>query len=250
VLSEFVAPAPDLADVVERIWSWRGEAAELPTLLPGTGAELVFQHGAPLKAGVDLPTAALLCLRRSRWSLSAAGEVHFTAVRFRAGALRYFTTVPVSEMVDAATPVGELFPVRCGDGSLGRRAAALQAQLRRLRRPADPVVQAAVRRVYRDPARARLSLLTSQLGVSGRHLRRGFLAAVGVAPKEFQELARFQRVVRTVLLEAPVSYLPVALAAGYYDQSHFIKEFRRFAGGRPTRLLTPTMSHFYYPSIG
>ncbi len=186
-----------------------------------------------------MPTAALLCLRRSRWSLSAAGEVRFTAVRFRAGALRSFTKVPVSELIDTATPADTLFPVRCGDGSLRQRAAGIQAQLRRLRQPADRAVQAAVRWVYRDPAGAGLSLLASHLGLSGRHLRRGFLAAVGVAPKEFQELARFQRVVRTVVLEAPASYLPAAYESGAHAATNgALRNKHRVDGPRAYLALT------------
>lgn len=264
--TEFLRPAPDLARYVDRIWAWAGRPEELPTLLPGTGAELVFHHGDPLVARTPagprrLPAAHLLCLRRERWPLTAAGPVRFTAVRLRAGALHALCPAPATAVVDQVVGVGEAFgpigdrlagAVRDRD-SLTVRTAVIEDTLRRLaarRAPIDPRVSQAVQRVYRDPATLRVDLLGPRLGVSPRHLRRGFLTAVGVGPKEFQRLARFQRTIRTLMLSDPAAYSPVALSAGYFDQSHFIKEFRRLAGEPPGRLLRRAVSHFYYPSLG
>jgi AraC-like DNA-binding protein len=264
VRSEYVSPGPALASQVDRIWSWEGQPEELPTLLPGTGAELVIHHGAPVVAHTpsgarELPVAHLLCMRRSRWRLSATGPVRFTAVRFRAGALPHFCPVPAAAVVDEAVAAEELFggiggrlpsTVRMAD-PLTDRARRVEELLTKLlgRSGVDRRVEVAVRRTYRDPATVRLDRLGPDLGLSVRHLRRGFLATVGVSPKEFQRLARFQQSIRALLVPARTSYLPVALAAGYYDQSHFIKEFRRFTGEPPTVLLNGSVSHFYYPSI-
>jgi AraC-like DNA-binding protein len=265
--SEHVPVSPALSRYVDRIWAWQGRPDELPTLLPGTGAELVLQHGSPVVAGTrlgprELPAAHLLCLRRDRWPLTAGGPVRFTAVRFRAGGLARFCPVPATELADQVVPAAdlfgaelfgaELFGTLSMDGSLAHRAARLQWVLTKvLDRPTDhdPRVAAAVRRVYRDPAAGGVERLGAAVGLSTRHLRRGFLATVGVGPKEFQRLARFQRVARALLLSAPVAQLPAALAAGYYDQSHYIKEFRRIAGQPPTELLRRPVSHFYYPSL-
>jgi methylphosphotriester-DNA--protein-cysteine methyltransferase len=260
---EYVPASAGVAAYVDRIWSWQGAPEQLPTLLPGTGAELVIHHGSPLVVHTSdgrrpLPARHLLCLRRSRWTLSASGTVRFTAVRFRAGALARFTAVPINEIVDEVVAVADVFGGAADallrdvrpDRPLVQRAASIEGILvRALRRVSDPRVTAAVRQVYRDPATARVDLLGPQLGLSTRHLRRGFTATVGVAPKEFQQLARFQRVARNLLLSAPTDHASFALAAGYYDQSHYIKEFQRLAGQRPTQLLRRPVSHFYYPSI-
>ncbi|GAA1026120.1 hypothetical protein GCM10009557_02660 [Virgisporangium ochraceum] len=96
-----------------------------------------------------------------------------------------------------------------------------------------------MRRTYRDAASLHVDRLGPELGLSARHLRRGFLSTAGVPPKEFQLLARFQRSIRTLLNPARTSYLPVAIEAGYWDQSHFIKEFHRFTGQSPARIPEP-----------
>ncbi|GAA3240109.1 hypothetical protein GCM10020216_065550 [Nonomuraea helvata] len=254
-----------LAPYVDRIWSWEGRAEELPTVFPGTGAELVIQRGAGIVAHTAsgpyrLPEAHLLCLRRTRWRLAAAGPVAFTAVRLRAGALAALCPVPTTVIADQAVAAADVFgaaadrlvaAVRAG-GTLAERAARIESVLVRTldsAAPPDRRVAAAVARIYRDPATARVNQIGPGVGLSARHLRRGFLTTVGVPPKEFQQLARFQRVVRTLLLSESQAHLAVALSAGYYDQSHYIKDVRRLTGARPTELLAGSVPHFYYPSL-
>jgi len=67
-----------------------------------------------------------------------------------------------------------------------------------------------------------------------RQYRRRFEASVGIAPKMFERIRRFQKAL------ASLGSLPLAeLAAncGYYDQSHLIRDFRQFAGAPPSALL-------------
>ena len=82
-------------------------------------------------------------------------------------------------------------------------------------------------------------------------MERQFADSVGVGPKAFQRNARFQKVLKTLLLRKDTAYLDTALDAGYCDQAHFIHEFRQFTGESPTRFLAPTnfMSHFYNPPV-
>jgi hypothetical protein len=119
----FVPVEQALRRYVDRIWSWEGMPSELPTLMPGTGAELVFHHGSRVTAHTatgpaPLPRAHLLCLRRQRWPLTADGPVVFSAVRLRAGALTQLTDIPAAELVDRVVEVSDLF------GPAGRALAS------------------------------------------------------------------------------------------------------------------------------
>jgi AraC-like DNA-binding protein len=264
VRTTFVPAGRALERYVDRIWTWEGQPTELPALLPGTGAELMFHRGARLTAEgaegpVLLPRAHLLCMRRQQWRLTAEGTVAFTAVRLRAGALAHLTDHPVDELIDRPVGIDDLM------GSTGRQLASLldsaddlSAQAVRIERVllrqiadrrTDPRILAAIHRLYQEPASTSLTGLESLLGISTRHLRRGFGATAGVSPKEVQRLVRFQRVIRAMLLSAPSSAASLAVAAGYYDQSHFIKEFHRFAGRSPGKLLNQPPPHFYFPSL-
>jgi AraC-like DNA-binding protein len=61
------------------------------------------------------------------------------------------------------------------------------------------------------------------------------VARVGITPKRFASLRRFEQAV--ALARTSPSLTETALAAGYYDQSHFIRDFRRFSGAAPGELL-------------
>ncbi len=263
---EFVLPDEDLRPFVDRVWTWSGEPAQLPVLLPGTGAELVFQTGAPMRyrspAGSGpLPSALLWCLRRSAWRLEAPGRVGFVAVRLRAGALAHLCGAPVGTLIDRPVPLRELWPEHsrrmvdavAESAGLVDRAAALQVVVRELlaRYGTGPsLADRAVAAIYRDPAEVTVEEVATAVGLSTRHLRRAVVRSVGVPPKEFQQLARFQRTLRAVALAARRDPLSAALDAGYYDHNHFIKHVRRLTDVTPARLIRQMSSHYYYPSAG
>jgi AraC-like DNA-binding protein len=86
-------------------------------------------------------------------------------------------------------------------------------------------------------ASANVNAVAVELGVSERHLRRLFRAAVGVNPKAFAKLARFHRALRAARADTHASWATIAVATGYYDQAHLIDEFRTIAGVTPRMLL-------------
>lgn len=80
---------------------------------------------------------------------------------------------------------------------------------------------------------ARVSFVAEDVGLSERQLERLFLERVGVSPKRYARLRRFERGVRLTREGRPLG--EVAVACGYADQAHFIREFQRFAGTTPGR---------------
>ena len=73
--------------------------------------------------------------------------------------------------------------------------------------------------------------LASDLGVSQSSLERGFKSRVGLSPKEYAGLIRFRNIFK--FYNSSSSLTELALDAGYYDQAHFIKDFKEFTGTTP-----------------
>jgi AraC-like DNA-binding protein len=71
------------------------------------------------------------------------------------------------------------------------------------------------------------------LGVSERHLRRLFGRVVGMSPKQFERIARFERALRSARTEPGATWTDIAAATGYYDQAHLIGDFRQISGRTP-----------------
>ena len=83
----------------------------------------------------------------------------------------------------------------------------------------------------------RLSQAYEQTGHSPRHINAFFKRAVGVSPKVFCRIHRLQALLAAVDPTAPVSWTALAHRFEFYDQAHFNREFRRFAGLHPSQYL-------------
>lgn len=99
----------------------------------------------------------------------------------------------------------------------------------------DALVVAAVDRIRGDPAEVRIAALAEALRVSVDTLERRFAAAVGISPKRYARAVRLRSAVLSYA--ANMTLTDVAVGAGYYDQSHFVREMQRATGLAPAALL-------------
>ncbi len=79
-----------------------------------------------------------------------------------------------------------------------------------------------------------LNLLANTCNVSPRYLQKIFKDRIGIAPKQLQRISRFQKALHQITESPKVPFTAVTYDAGYYDQSHFIREFRAFTGFKPS----------------
>jgi transcriptional regulator GlxA family with amidase domain len=115
-----------------------------------------------------------------------------------------------------------------------RVAHALFTAARRVLRPPGPnALPSICRRARAHPGSVSVEALARDAGVSVRTLERHFLTHVGLSPKRWLRILRFQRVVGEG--DPGPDLLGRALRAGYYDQAHFLRDFREFAGTTPGR---------------
>ncbi|MGZ3764873.1 MAG: AraC family transcriptional regulator [Mucilaginibacter sp.] len=75
--------------------------------------------------------------------------------------------------------------------------------------------------------------IAASYGITSRYLQKLFVSYSGLSPGLFSKIARFQRSLQ-LLTEKDMSLTTIAYQCGYYDQSHFIKDFRSFTGTAPS----------------
>jgi transcriptional regulator GlxA family with amidase domain len=97
--------------------------------------------------------------------------------------------------------------------------------------------------VVRRQGRVTVDAMARAAGVSRQHLSREFRERIGIPPKLYSRLARFQSGLVYAGSHAPVDWARAALDAGYADQCHMIAEFREFSGLTPQTLASRDWFH-------
>jgi AraC-like DNA-binding protein len=98
-------------------------------------------------------------------------------------------------------------------------------------------ISAAATDILRQARSARIADMAGRAGMGLRQFERRFMQRVGVSPKLFARIARFEAVLDRMARAAQDLWTEVAHRFGYYDQMHMVHDFSRFTGETPTRTL-------------
>jgi AraC-like DNA-binding protein len=173
-------------------------------------------------------------------------QASLLTVHFKPGGAFPFFGLPVDEVANRKTPLAELWKGDAGplrERLLGARRpadkfavmeTALERRLR-LGRRQSRAVPFALRQLSEGPAHRSMADLAKEIGLSQRHLIQLFRAEVGLTPKAFARVRRFHAVLSRLQRATEPDWADVAFDCGYYDQAHFIHEFREFCGMSPAR---------------
>jgi AraC-like DNA-binding protein len=106
-----------------------------------------------------------------------------------------------------------------------------------------PAVRFALRQLC-GPGGQSVAAIADQTGLTARRLIEVFRREIGMPPKVFARVRRFQRAVQAIGGSGQaIDWADVAIGCGYYDQAHFIHDFRNFAGLTPSAYLRARTEH-------
>jgi AraC-like DNA-binding protein len=245
-------PSPALSPFAERLWVLRTDsdaAPELSPVLPDGHGELIVHLGVPfseVQGDGQLRQQARVVLGGQLTEavrLMSVPDALMVGVRLRPQAGAAFTGVPQHQLV------GAIHDVQTLDAGLASRlearlagrtdpadlAAACDAQLvEECRgRVVPPGLARAVQASEAAGGLLKVEDLATVAGVSARQLERLFAFHVGLSPKAFLRILRFQQVLAALRGQSSPEWADLAVRHGYYDQAHFINDFRRFTGESP-----------------
>ncbi|MFB9903562.1 AraC family transcriptional regulator [Allokutzneria oryzae] len=228
-----------LGTLVERYWmtSWdlpTGRPASV-TLLPHPCVNLVFDRGQLMISGVG----------SERFTYAYQGRGRVFGIKFRPGGFQPFHGGPVAELTDQVRPLATLWGETDATAFADELAAAaelpdLVAVAERWLRAHWPEPDSEVARVGRivrallhDRSITRVQDVTERFGLSMRTLQRLFQRYVGVSPKWVLRRYRLHEAAARLAEGAGGTWADVAVDLGYFDQSHFIRDFVRAVGLTP-----------------
>ena len=254
-LYQQVSPGGLLAAYVDCFWMLKAPAHLLPERerrpVDGRVEALFHFNGAYKHFLADghrgtpvLHRSVLLGQRSQGYVVEPAGDAHYVMVRFRPGGLAPFLPPPVHELTDQAVDLDLIWghAVKEWEEQLFNAPSFEHCQeiltrilLSRFEdRPHQRVIQAAVQRIDALGGNVSMRALADELGWSQKHLERLFAQAVGLSPKHYARIARFQHLSRCAARPHPGLTLGrLAADFGYYDQSHLVREVTNLAGMAP-----------------
>lgn len=220
-------------------------------VLPGANAVLGFQLRGHVRAGERLlsPTG-VTGLQRTLRTYRYAPGTRSVLVRFAPQGAACFG-VPASALAGNNVALDDLIGAARAREVNARIAAAaepalaiaiIEQLLLSLPFANDPLVERALAMLGTDiDEDVEVARVARMLAISERQLERRFRARVGISPKRLASLRRFERGAQ--LAAASLSLTRAAVEAGYYDQPHFNREFRRFTGMTPSAWLRMSDSY-------
>ncbi|MDD7916048.1 helix-turn-helix domain-containing protein [Polaribacter ponticola] len=264
--NESYKPTKFLSKYIDRFYIFEKSSAdyfELPSVLPGTGLELVFYLDKPLSINKKiLPKSHTVC-PRNILNFDKEKNVSLLSVRFKSGAFRHFTSVPFSELNDNYFSVQNLWKSK-GNNLLNKLEnisgiqnkvkvieSFLISNFKEYHKDEDDKWDLVLDELYYNFDSNTIDLISQKANLSLRQFERSFKSQFGITAKEFQKITRFQDVIKKILLNRKSDYLDTILDNGYFDQSHFIKEFKSLTKKTPLEYFTKENfdSHFYHKSL-
>jgi len=249
-------PAAPLSASIDTIWYCQNAPGPqtLQRVLPSGKAQLIVNLKEDETRGYHIEGGRLCQTRSSgtvltgvltRYELIDSAETEWImGAVFRPGGMPALFGIPAHETSDSDVSLDLLWGARARElrerilaaDSPAAKLDILERALAARWQPiaAHPAVTFALLEIGANPCESKVAAITESVGLSAKRFIEHFKGAVGVTPKQYCRIRRFQQVLAAAEQGKRVEWTRIAADCGYFDQSHFIHDFRRFSGLTPT----------------
>lgn len=241
-----ILPAPPLTRFIECFWVLAGAGDGQQRIFPDGCTEIIINWGEPFTRvhrdgrSEKQPAGFLVGQMDGPIQVEPSRRAGVFGIRFRPGGSAAFFRQPQQELANRILSLDLLWgreftqPIQEAATDAERVRAAERLLTSRLASPPDALVEAAVRAILSANGLVSVDHLAARLQTTRRRLERRFLNAVGLGPKRFARIARFHHALTAMERRHGQGWAEIALDTGYYDQAHFIREFKEFTGLTPS----------------
>jgi len=248
-------PRPPLDQFVELLWFHEGLNCDhrLERVLPDGSMELIINLRDEARHVFDSVTHRPRRSYHGSWFsgphskfiiIDTAPDASMIGAHFRPGGASAFTGLPLDEVRNSVVDLDAVWT----DGPRSLRDQLLEAAtpfakfrileealLAHWRKvaPRHRAVLYALEHFTRQPQGITVGKVTNEIGLSPRRFIEVFTGQVGMTPKMFCRVRRFQQVLNEIRHSRNVVWTDIAADCGYYDQAHFINDFKEFCGVTP-----------------
>lgn len=249
------SPSPRLATHVKCFWSLESSFAQCgehpEPVVPDACVEIVFDLADRFRryhadGKVELqPTSIVAGQIEKNILIGPSGRVRLFGIRFHPTGASPFINVEMSAITNRIEPLDaiwgnrvteledKLFSAATFEEQIAVAETALIERFDE-RVVIDKTLAKAIEAISTTNGAAKVHHIAKNAGISERGLERRFARYIGLSPKSFSRIVRFQRVLQSIESSPRADILDTAYRFGYYDQSHLINDFKRYTGMSPS----------------
>jgi AraC-like DNA-binding protein len=250
---EVFAPVAELQPFVKCFWTLEEVDSSVPEkqkVLPDGCMEMIFHYGDNYRqyfedgSSVIQPKCFVYGQISSYIEIEPTGRTGIVAARFFPEGLVPFIERAIAELENKAVDLYDLFGE---DGKmLGVEVISVADNPSRIRlieefllsklattKTIDNITRACVQAIFQSQGQIGVVELADKMNINRRNMERRFISAVGLSPKQLSRVARLQATLKMLDQNQYSSLTSLAYENGYYDQAHFIKDFKDFTGLSP-----------------
>lgn len=256
---EEYSPPAELSSWIKLFWVFESRSNDsVPETIVADGfPELIIHFRSPFaeegrNGRLQIQPVAIACGQLTQpLILHSSVDAGMIGIRFQPNGMAPFLSAPMHAITDARVPAEQLFEnidqlvddvMECANDAQ-RVAACSRFLARSLDIDRDNInVRRALERIVSTRGQTSVEALATLMGTSRRSLELAFQRDVGVSPKMYCRITRFRYLYDAVSDNPSVNWVQNALEAGFFDQSHLIRDFRRFTGDSPRTFLSEQTS--------
>lgn len=259
-------PQEKLARYIKYYWTLHNDDDLMPhsreRIFPDGCIELIFNYADPMRkfendTGVIQPRNIVHGQLKKFIELESTGKIGLFSTRFQAAGLQPFIDFDVSELTDKSMTVAEIWneegqqlerDMKMAKNSEARIAVVEAFLLQRLAksRKKDAAISLCVDAIVASDGMVTIDELSEKFNLGKRHLERKFLSSVGLSQKLFSRIVRFNNVLQLIEDKDFRTFTNVAHEGGFYDQAHFIRDFKEFTGLNPKQYFSENLEMAKY----
>ena len=246
-------PNSSLSKYVQTIWAMESENEQDPyprsLIMPDGIIEIIFYYESPFFIYQDnikqlQPEHAAVSMMRKYIEIESTGKTGFIAVRFYPWGAYHFFNEPICNFLDTTIDGLKLW----ADDSkkiimelkslytLEKRFKSVEQFLLNMLikfQKTETKIEGVVKLIRNTKGILNIDEVCNETGFTKKQLERKFLPIIGTTPKIFSRVCRFLNICHHLEEQKGKSLTQLAYDCGYFDQSHFINEFKEFSGFTP-----------------
>lgn len=247
-------PAKVLDKFVKCYFLWEGNADTIINIEspPSALCSLVFNYcdeyyiSNQKYTNQVVPSSFIAGQALGNYTLHLKGRIGIVGIVFKPAAIFHFFGIPMYELTDERICFSEICPKSCkllltqiikATGKkerIGILEGYMLGILSKTTHGTTEIIESA-NKIYEGKGQTNITELLCNIPMSRRNFERKFLEEVGISPKTYSKVRRFGYTCSLMAGNRDANLMDVLCEGGYYDQSHFIKDFKYFSGRTPRR---------------